>query len=78
VALFSACILFSFYLLLLQLISNDTFVSVYHRVLLSYKGPIISVASFFVNSLTHMKFHRSSAIYRDTSIIELMAKNFAS
>ncbi|GAU18223.1 hypothetical protein TSUD_175640 [Trifolium subterraneum] len=35
---------------LLQLITNDRFVSVYHRVLSQNIGPRISVASFFVNT----------------------------
>ncbi|KAK7256044.1 hypothetical protein RIF29_29477 [Crotalaria pallida] len=35
---------------LLQLITNDKFVSVYHRVLSKNTGPRISVASFFVNA----------------------------
>ncbi|CAL0302776.1 unnamed protein product [Lupinus luteus] len=35
---------------LLQLLSNDRFKSVYHRVLSSYIGPRVSVSSFFFNS----------------------------
>ena len=32
----------------MQLLSNDRFISVFHRVLSSHRGPRISVATFFV------------------------------
>jgi len=35
--------------LMVQLMTNDTFISVYHRVLSRHIGPRISVVSFFMN-----------------------------
>ncbi|KAK7283664.1 hypothetical protein RIF29_13347 [Crotalaria pallida] len=45
---------------LLQLMTNDRFISVYHRVLSSHIGPRISVASFYMNLTT---FDRTSKVY---------------
>ncbi|ESW12614.1 hypothetical protein PHAVU_008G127500 [Phaseolus vulgaris] len=69
---------------LLQLITNDRFVSVYHRVLPN-TGPRVSVASFFVNSrdtkvycpIKELLSEENPPIYRDTTIKELLAHYFA-
>ncbi|PON66645.1 Oxoglutarate/iron-dependent dioxygenase [Trema orientale] len=45
---------------LLQLISNDKFISVTHRVLAKHVGPRISIASFF---RTHLQPENSSRVY---------------
>ena len=46
-------------LVLLQLLSNDRFISVYHRVLSSQRGPRVSIASFFLNSDQTTEGHTS-------------------
>jgi len=70
--------------ILVQLITNDRFVSVYHRVLPN-TGPRVSVASFFVNSrdtkvycpIKELLSEENPPIYRDTTIKELLAHYFA-
>ncbi|MBA0702673.1 hypothetical protein Goari_005631 [Gossypium aridum] len=44
----------------MQLISNDKFISVHHRVLANTRGPRVSVASFF---RTHLPPENASRLY---------------
>lgn len=72
--------------MLLQLISNGRFASVYHRVLSKKEGPRISVASFFINSpdpiegelkiygpLKELISEETPRIFKDVTIKEFLA-----
>ena len=74
----------------MQLVTNNKFISVFHRVLASQTGPRISIASFFVNydekSEVGSKIHgpikellseENKPLYKDISIKDFLAYYFS-
>ncbi|ESW21294.1 hypothetical protein PHAVU_005G058700 [Phaseolus vulgaris] len=70
---------------LLQLMSNDKFISVQHRVLANDQGPRISVASFFRTAISkvfgpikELVCEDHPPVYREISLKDYMAHRYAS